>query len=247
MVFSRVAHQFSVSVVSLLIVVFAGGCSDANLISPEPGATITTYRVHSGYTRVSVSRGLSVNYTIGTTDTIRLDVSEGYMPYVQTRVEGGTLVLTVDDNVDIGRMLDKTISITVPNLSGIELSGSSVFSGTDTLRPTDFQHTASGAYQCTVACAAQRVFVSSSGASAWKLDGQATSLIVSSASGASVIRAFGLPVDNVSLSLSGASRLETTVSTTITGSASGESIITYRGQPGQINVSTSGGSTVRPE
>lgn len=169
------------------------------------------------------------------------------MPYVQTRVEGGTLVLTVDDNVDIGRMLDKTISITVPNLNGIELSGGSTITGTDTLRPTDFQLTASGASRCTVACVAERVSVSSSGASAWKLDGQATTLTISSASGASIVRAFGLPVENVSLSLSGASRLETTVSASITGSASGESIITYRGQPGQINVSTSGGSTVRPE
>lgn len=247
MIYSRVARKIGIGVVSLLAVAMTSGCGDTNLISPEPGATITAYRVHSGYSRVSVSRGLNVNYKIGSSDTVRLDVSEGYMPYVQTRVEGGTLVLTVDDNVDIGRMLDKTISITIPNLSGIELSGSSVFSGTDTLRPTDFQLTASGASQCTVACAAQRVVVSSSGASAWKLDGQAASLVISSASGASVVRAFGLPVENVSLSLSGSSRLETTVSASITGSASGESIITYRGQPGRIDVSTSGGSVVRPE
>lgn len=247
MILSRVAWLIGIGVVWLLAVVITGGCSDTNLISPEPGATITAYRVHSGYTRVNVSRGLKVNYKIGSTDTIRLDVSEGYMPYVQTRVDGGTLILTVDDNVDIGRMLEKTILITVPNLNGIELSGGSAFSGTDTLRPTDFQLAASGASQCTVACVSQHVFVSSSGASAWKLGGQATSLTIRSASGASIIRAFGLPVDNVSLTLSGASRLETTVSTSITGSASGESIITYRGQPGQIDVSTSGGSTVRPE
>jgi len=62
-------------------------------------------------------------------------------------------------------------------------------------------------------------------------------------SGASVVTSFDFPVRTARVVLSGASQGKLTVSDRLQGSASGGSMLLYRGKPG-VDVSTSGGSRV---
>ncbi|NJL13698.1 MAG: DUF2807 domain-containing protein [Microscillaceae bacterium] len=85
-----------------------------------------------------------------------------------------------------------------------------------------------------------------SGASQVVLSGQIKRLI-GDLSGASVLEAFQLETDKAALSLSGASEAKIKAKLAIEADLSGASELRYQGQPSQVDVETSGESTVRRE
>ena len=66
------------------------------------------------------------------------------------------------------------------------------------------------------------------------------------ASGASDVEGFGMIIDDLTASASGASSIQATVSKSLNGEASGASSIRYKGTP-EVQASTSGASSVRPD
>lgn len=66
------------------------------------------------------------------------------------------------------------------------------------------------------------------------------------ASGASDVEGFGMIIDELTASASGASSIQATVSKSLNGEASGASSIRYKGTP-KVQASTSGASSVRPD
>lgn len=90
------------------------------------------------------------------------------------------------------------------------------------------------------------VFVVSGGSQA-RFSGECTSARID-CSGGSVFHGYGLSAETAEVVNSGGSRLEITVSQSLTGENSGGSVISYRGSPSILNVNNSGGSqTTREE
>jgi len=219
------------------------GCS-GGLQTIEPGAPITEYRVVESYDKVDVSRALNLTVLVGdANDTVKLVVSEGFMPYVRTTVEGGKLTLTIDTEVDISTLQSNFITIQVPSLSMINASGASRVIIADTLQADELDLTFSGASAATMALNVRQLDLNASGASVLDLIGWADTFNAKPVSGASIITGFGLVTRLCTVDASGASILEVNVSEKLDVRASGASVVSYRGRP-VITSELTGGSMV---
>ncbi|MFZ6012520.1 MAG: head GIN domain-containing protein [Bacteroidota bacterium] len=157
--------------------------------------------------------------------------------------QGSTLVIRFDSNRS--RQHDTYIEITMPTFVGAHFSGSSdsKVTGFDDLESLDF--TLSGASTCQLDIDAPNVDLDVSGASYLNLRGTGEEL-KADISGASVLKAFNFPVTHANLYVSGASDGNVTVSDQLRVTATGASVVIYRGNP-SVTSEVSGSSSVRPD
>jgi hypothetical protein len=137
------------------------------------------------------------------------------------------------------------VNISMPDLQGINFSGSvngtvAGFSGNAL-----FDATLSGASLAQINISSETLNLNVSGASQLLLAGSGEKMngIVS---GASLLSSFDYPVNEVVVHISGASSSRLSVSQQLKGSATGSSLILYRGQP-SVEVESSGESMVRKD
>ena len=180
----------------------------------------------------------------GASDSIRLDVSEGYLPHIRTTVANGTLSVYVDDDVELNNLDANDVTIWVPTLRGIAVSGASVVRGLDTLRTDDLLLLSSGASTVRLTAIARQIEILASGASVFDMAGSVDHVKADPISGASVLHTFDLVSRRTDVVLSGASIMETTTTDTLTVVASGASIVRYKGQP-HITSALSGASQIQ--
>jgi hypothetical protein len=218
---------------------------DESPIAVQPGAQTTVRRVVSGYSALDVARSCNVDVRFGTNDTIVIEGPEGFMPYVRTFVENGTLRVDIDPAVsNVSEWRSNRISITVPTLTRVELSGASSCTFLDTLAASGLICGASGASRLDLkAVLAGECKLALSGASVCTIVGRADGHTADDISGASRLEAFGFPCPRVRIDASGASTLNVNALETLNVDASGGSTIRYRGRPA-ITSDLSGGSVV---
>lgn len=157
------------------------------------------------------------------------------------RKEGSTLVIRYEDNRK--RRHDTYINITLPVIASANFSGASDsrISGFHDLEAFDFY--LSGASVSQLDLNATRLNVVLSGASYLNLRGTGEDLRAE-LSGASVLKGYYFPVTDADIRASGASDGHVTVSNSLKATASGASVILYRGNPTVI-ADVSGSSSVR--
>lgn len=229
---------------SALVALVLVACGESP-IAVQPGSQTTVRRVVSGYSALDVSRACNVDVRFGTNDTIVIDGPEGFMPYLRTFVAQGTLYVDIDPAVNnVSEWRTNRISITVPTLTRVEVSGASTCTFLDTLTASGLICKASGASRLDLrALLAGECKLDLSGASTCRIDGRADGCTADDISGASRVEAFGFPCRTVRIDASGASILEVNALETLNVEASGGSTIRYRGRP-SITTDLSGGSVV---
>lgn len=188
-------------------------------------------------------------------DAFNIDVEQGNYFEVSVRgdrrnlddlivkKEGNTLVIRYEDNRK--RRHDTHISITMPAIASANFSGASDsrISGFHDLEAFDIY--LAGASVSQLDLNATKVNAVISGASYLNLRGTGEHLRAE-LSGASVLKAFYFPVTDAEIRASGASDGHVTVSNSLTATASGASVILYRGNP-TVTSDVSGSSSVHPE
>jgi hypothetical protein len=215
---------------------------------------------------IEVRSGLEVHAEIGTSDTVRIAGDDNLLDEVSVRVVDETLQIDwIDTNAVYGPTEPMVIEVEVPALEVIHSSGgATVLVGMletptlslessgggstrfESLVCPDVSLTTSGGGAVEVeALSGDALRVSSSGGGVWELAGTASSMNIDM-SGGGRIEAFELLVSEVSLAMSGGGLAKLAVSDSISGGASGGSVIEVHGEPEQ-NVSLSGGSTLTLE
>ncbi len=137
------------------------------------------------------------------------------------------------------------ITITMPVLREVEFSGAtkSDIEGFENLDTIEFE--LSGASKSYFRGSSREIEADLSGASELTLEGQGNRLEID-LSGASDFHAYGYPVKNAEVELSGASRSRTAVSDRLKVQASGASKVYYKGSP-SLDQNLSGASTITKE
>jgi hypothetical protein len=137
------------------------------------------------------------------------------------------------------------IEITMPTILSADLSGATDSRITDFADLEDLDIRLTGASVCQLDANAANVEVILSGASYLYMHGTGEQL-EADLSGASVLKAFNYPVNRVTVAASGASDGNITVSDELVATATGASVILYRGTP-TVTSETSGSSTVKQD
>lgn len=211
---------------------------------PASGREATRELDHRGFDRVAVSYNFEVELARGDEFRVTIRVDEAFLPYLLVRQSGSTLSIGFRPGFQASPSARRPLArLVLPELRGLEASGASVVTvqGFRSNRPLEVA--LSGGSSITGEIEAGPVWVSLSGASRLRLDGsgRGTSLEVSGASEADLD---DFAVEDLQVSLSGASRAWVNAGGRLDVEASGASRLSVRGSPTMGRVDLSGASSM---
>lgn len=204
------------------------------------------YPINGAYTKLDVSNAFDVTVSDQVTEVV-VTVGELAHDRVVVRVVDGELQIGFKPNT----MYNGKAVAVIPanaNLSDLELSGASSFTGD--LRGDDVDIELSGASTYRGTVEATELDIDLSGASDAILSGACQTKMEIDLSGASTLKAADLSAMSVYGKMSGASDADVTVCSDLNVELSGASTLTYGTSSEDchpvVNCSTSGASTVQP-
>ena len=207
------------------------------------------YPVNAPYTKLDVSNAFEVTVSDQVTDVV-VTVGELAQERVVVRVVDGELQIGFKPNTFGFQPNCKAVAV-IPanaNLSDLELSGASSFTGD--LRGADVDIELSGASTYRGNVEATELDIDLSGASDAILSGACQTKMEIDLSGASTLKAADLSAMSVSGEMSGASDADVTVCSALNVELSGASTLTYGTSSEEchpnVNCPASGGSVVKP-
>jgi hypothetical protein len=156
---------------------------------------------------------------------------------------GNTLVIRFNHYQK--RQYTTDVTITLPVLRGVDFSGAvnAKVSGFAPINRMDVS--LSGASLTQLSLDATEIHFSLSGASQLRLNGEGQ-LLEGNISGASILTAFEFFTEKADLTVSGASNAKVSVANQLNGTASGASVVLYRGNP-DVKLEVSGSSAVQKD
>ncbi len=198
----------------------------------------------TGFHSVSIGGGLDLFLRRGDTFVVEVETDEDPSKII-TEVRDGTLHVSRDGKWFgfFGGDDEGEVYVTMPTLQSLSASGGSDVSAEGTFTGDALRVSASGGADVELDASVSSVDVQVSGGSDVELTGSARSARLQSSGGAD-LDAEGFIVDEADVQSSGGSDLSIGVRNSITGHASGGSDITYAGNPGSVNVDSSGGGDV---
>jgi len=250
----------AVLVAVLLTLGLLAGCVGG--VVTGSGNLVTEEMDFSGFTRVEAGYAFEVEITQSDSYSVSITADDNLFEYIQVSKEGETL--------KIGRKpalsyISTTLraKITMPDLYELSLSGATRgtvqgfssshdfildLSGASSLDMVemsagDVEFDISGASRVTGDITAGDAEFDVSGASTVQLEGSATDIVVD-ASGASRAELAAFPVNNVDVTLSGASHGTVNLDGILDADLSGASKLSYIGEPTMGTINTSGASTL---
>lgn len=225
---------------ALALVLFLA-CKSTPAPTPGSGPTVSGQRQLTGFNVVEIGGAIDADVTAGgTAFSVEVSGDPAAVPLVITRVKGETLeVMRESSSSNAGKV---HVSVKLPTLLGVELSGAStaVVAG---LSGEGIRVAASGASRLKVKdTKGTHLALDASGASTVDVTGAIDDL-VTDVSGASQVHARDLVVRKAVVDVSGASRLELN-GKDVSGDATGASSVQVWGGPQRLAVETSGASSV---
>lgn len=209
------------------------GDNDANRIEED--------RKVGSFDAINVGYGIDVHLYQSDKTSVAVKAKKEIMEHIITKVENGTLVIKVDNwKRAKGR---KDVTIHVPALEEISASGGSDVYGKGNWKMNDLEINLSGGSDLEMELTANRIECNASGGSDIDLTGSADKIDIN-CSGGSDVEAKKFTVKHCTVSASGGSDVEIHATESIDASASGASDITYKGNPSQVKVHSSGSSDI---
>jgi len=187
------------------------------------GPVTSELREVPAFTRIEATAGIRVVVRIGPAEAIEVSAQENLLPSIATDVGGDTL--RIDARDDFTTVQPVTVTVVIPALDGITLSGGSR-AEVEGLKATSIQIDIRGGASATFVGTADVVELTADGGAVADLQDLSAAMIA--------------------LSLSGGARATVNASHAVTGSASGGSRLTLLGDA-ELSVETSGASEVERE
>jgi len=108
------------------------------------GKVVTENREVSGFTSVLVSGSGQAEITIGESDSLVIEAEDNILPLIEASVQNGKLTIGMKPHTSISTMRGIRYTITVKSLSGVETSGSTDITVTNSARADTFNASTSG-------------------------------------------------------------------------------------------------------
>jgi hypothetical protein len=249
-------------IVAIALGMFCGGCRVFGVLSGS-GTPMTQTFALQDFNRVSASHTFDVDIRRADTYSVKVTIDDNLADSLEVVREGETLVLRLEPGYQY-TSINLKAEITMPRLREVNLSGASRADITGFAADDDLRLELSGASQADLSglsTAALNFQISGasrvsgevlaegnarfnvSGASRLTLNGRVRD-IEAEASGASTLELLDFPARDVNVEVSGASTVRVNLDGRLSGSLSGVSRLFYDGDPVQININTSGGSSI---
>jgi hypothetical protein len=234
----KAAAALSVFVLATLLL---SSCIYDGPIVRGSGSLVTKTMDLSSFSGVDASYAFQVDITQGEAFSVSVTADDNLWDRLQVRVNGQTLELGLQPGAYNNTHLSAKVSM--PALSKLSLSGASRATMTGFKSASDMSMDLSGASSLNGDVQAKNMDLGLSGASRAVLTGAGDGVRLD-ASGASNADLGKFPVNTATLTLSGASRANLNVKTSLDYDLSGASHLSYTGSPSVGKSQTSGASSV---
>lgn len=197
----------------------------------------------SSFNVLKVSSAFVVEISVGSTESLEIEIDDRFRDDLIAEVRGGTLVIGLEDRRSRRMRESPKAYITVKSLEEINISGAVTLKTFDILKGDRMDLKMSGASVVNMEVEVDELFIDASGACVINMEGMAKEQRLKS-SGATTYRAYDLESEFADIRVNGAGSARVSVSDELDARASGASSIRYRGNP-RVNSDTSGASSVR--
>jgi len=234
------------AIIIAAIVVAVAVISTVLILEGWPGGLVgsgnleTETYAFTDFNKVEISSAFEFEIEQSSSYSIEITVDDNIMEYIQVSQDGQTLKIGLRPAIWIGSVTLKA-SVTMPELSGLDISGASRGTISDFSSTEDLDIMVSGASRVTGDIVAGNVDFDISGASTVQLEGSANDM-VADVSGASSFHLDDFTVNNADVDFSGASSGTVNLSGRLNADLSGASRLWYIGEPIMGNIDTSGAS-----
>jgi len=196
----------------------------------------------TNFTKVEISSAFEFEVNQSSSYSINVTADDNVMDYVRVSQVGQTLKIGLGTVTWLGPVTLRA-SVTMPQLSGLTVSGASRGDIYDFSSTEDLDITVSGASRVNGDITAGNVEFDISGASTIQLEGSADDMIAS-VSGASRFNLGGFTVNNADVNFSGASSGTVNLDGRLDADLSGASRLSYIGEPTMGDLDITGASTL---
>ncbi len=198
---------------------------------------------YKGFHKVSVGYGMQVDISQSDNYRIEVNADERDFQYLRVEKDGDELEFYINRN-NYHKRGDIYIKITMPELTGIDLSGGSIGDITMNVSSENFEGDLTGGSILKGGLQCANIEMGLSGGSQVTLKGSGKDTEIDGSGGA-IFNLRDFKVQNADISLSGGSIVSINMNGKLTASQSGGSQITYYGKADIVSTSFSGGSGIR--
>lgn len=198
----------------------------------------------SDFHALSVSDAFAVEISVGSEESLEIEIESQFRDYLIVEVRGGTLIIGLENGRKNRRMREAPKAyITVKTLDRIQVSGAVSLRTLDILKSKSMELNLSGASVVSLELEAEDFSFEASGASVVNIEGSANTQKIRM-SGSSIYRAYDFKTVDADVRIGGACSVNVYVTDKLDVRASGASSVRYKGGP-SVDSDTSGASSVR--
>jgi hypothetical protein len=202
------------------IAMLVAGCT----VTRGSGVLTSERRDVSGFDRIDVSGSARVDVTIGSEWSVVVEADDNIVPLITTTVTGDTLDIGTKSNTSFMTSNPIQVSITMPALTAVDVSGSGEITADDVGSAQDFTAEISGSGDVSVIGKVDRLDVSVSGSG--NFDGRRLETV------------------DATVSVSGSGEAVVWATGNLDAKVSGSGDIRYLGSPGNITTDVSGSGRI---
>lgn len=227
----------------ILALGFLNSC-DHDTIRASVEVTSLDYSIPS-YSEIKISDAFNAYVTFSDTEeSVRIEANDNLHDNIIVKREGNALVIRLKKFISVKGNATMNAYIVTNNIATFDLSGASRLTLENKWNVSDGRIDLSGASDFSGEVSAERLYLDTTGASSLDLFGNAISM-TAKLKGSSTIQDYDLIVDNLKIELSGSSEAFLEVNETIDVTASGASVLNYKGKAVVNNKKLSGSSEVK--
>ena len=210
------------------------------------GIMKTETRNASGYTGVHLQGSMNVVLHYETSNTISVEADENLLPYIETVVENGNLVVKTKNKVNLKSNEKLIVHATLTRLTSLVLSGSGNLNGDGAFSNsgrTEIKLSGSGNVNLG-ADSFNEIDVAISGSGNVKVRGNNSNNISAAISGSGNIDCIEFKTNDVIAKVSGSGQIKVFANTSIDAKVSGSGNIYYKGPASKLNLKSSGSGKI---
>lgn len=207
------------------------------------GNLITVQRTTSDYDGVSVGGSFDVILVKGKESKITIKGEENIIPYIETEVNGNTLQIKYQKNINIRTTKRLTVTVTYKEINKVTLGGSGNITNKGIITSGDLTVALGGSGNISLTIDADEVRSKIGGSGNIKLSGNSNELDCAIA-GSGSIKAYELSTNTLNATIAGSGSIRTTVKTKIKAKVVGSGSIYYKGKPQYIDSKSVGSGDV---
>ncbi len=198
------------------------------------------------FSGIELKGSMNVELRYGSSNSITVEADENLLPYIETSVSNGNLVIKQRNNSSLKHSGKFTIYASTTSLKDISLSGSGNIKGNGNFTTDDnMRISVSGSGNIDLAIiSVDNLGISLAGSGDVKISGSNCDNLSASISGSGNIDCYNLKTEDVDVKVSGSGYLKANATNSIDARVSGSGNIYYKGGPSKINTKVSGSGKI---